>query len=96
MPQLPEKLRPYFWDTDFDSLDKEINKGYIISRLYTKGRVEGMLWVNRNYTEKDIIYAAKKRRDLTPIVANYLQKKYGLKREEMAYYRLAQNGNHWR
>ena len=84
--KLPEKLRPYFWDTDFDVLDKEKNKLFIISRLYTKGTLVGLKWVEDNYSDRDIIEAAKKRRDLNVIVANYLRKKYDLKKEDMAYY----------
>lgn len=86
--QLPEKLRPYFWDTEFEKLDKEENKLFIIARLYTKGTLVGLKWVDENYSDKDVIEAAQQRRDLTPIVANYLRKKYGLTKEEMAYYRL--------
>ena len=92
---IPEYLRAYFWDTDFDSLDKEKNKLYIISRLYTKGRIEGYKWVNENYSDDDIIEAAKVRRDFHPIVANFLRKKYGLRKEEMAYYAIPKE-NFWR
>ena len=83
---LPEFLRPCFWDTDFDALDKEEDKMFIIPRLYTKGQWEGFRWVEKNYPDEDIIEATKRSRNLNAIVANYISKKFNIKREDMAYY----------
>lgn len=85
--KMPESLRTFFWDTDFDNLDLQENKYYIISRLYVKGNLKAIRWVNETYTDEDIKETARTRRALDPIVANYLRQKCGLKREEMAYYR---------
>lgn len=95
MAQLPEKFRSCFWDTDFEHLDIVENRAFIISRLYTKGGFPGIFWVDETYSSQDIIYAAKTRRDLDPIVANYLRKKYNLKKDEMNFYCM-QNGVAWR
>ncbi|MBR6090531.1 MAG: hypothetical protein IKP86_11395 [Anaerolineaceae bacterium] len=86
---IPEKFRPFFWDADFDELDTDINKLFIISRLYCKGGLEGMYWVEHHYVDADIIEAAKRRRDLNPIVANHLRKKYDLEKSEMNYYSMS-------
>lgn len=96
--RLPEKFSTLFWDTDFNQLDLEKNKYYIIARLYTKGDFDAINWVHQTYTEKDIEETARKRRALDPIVANYLRLKYNLKREEMAYYQAEKQGAHerWR
>lgn len=88
MAQLPERFRPCFWDTDFDGLDVRENRAFIIARLYTKGGFEGMLAVAELYSDEDVICAARTRRDLDPIVANYLRKRYGIKKEDMNYYRM--------
>ncbi|MBQ6482993.1 MAG: hypothetical protein IJI45_17955 [Anaerolineaceae bacterium] len=93
MNNIPEKFRPVFWDTAFDELDNEKNKSFIISRLYCYGGMEGIYWVEHFYPDKDIIEAAKKRRDLNPIVANHLRKKFGLEKSEMNYYTMSHN---WR
>lgn len=50
MAQLPEKFRPYFWDSDFDHLDIRENMAFIISRLYTKGGFPGIFWVDETYS----------------------------------------------
>ena len=90
---IPDKFRQVFWDTSFENLDTEENKFFIISRMYCYGGLQGMYWVEHFYPEKDIIEAAKKRRDLNPIVANHLRKKFGLTKEDMKYYNRVSN---WR
>lgn len=95
MAQLPEKFRQCFWDSDFEHLDTRENMAFIISRLYTKGGFPGIFWVDKTYSSQDIIYAAKTRRDLNPIVANYLRKKYNIKKNEMNYYQM-RGGIAWR
>ncbi len=85
-------LSSCFWDTDISRLDIEKNKDFIITRLYTKGGMRGINFVHRIYADDDVIHAAKVRRDLNPIVANYLSKKYGIRRSDMAYYRMEDMG----
>ena len=91
---LPSEFRPFFWDTDFDGLDTRRHCNFIIIRLYCKGDMEGIRWVHMNYTDAEVRHAACVRRDMNPIVANYLMKKYALNREEMRYY--TYNGDAWR
>lgn len=88
MLKIPKKFEPCFWDTDFEKLDTEENKYYIISRLYNKGGISGITWVEDNYSIEDITEAVKLRRDFHPIVANYLRKKYGLRKDQMNYYKM--------
>lgn len=90
---IPVRFKPIFWDTSFEDLDTENNKYFIISRMYCYGGLEGMYWLEHFYPENVIIEAAKKRRDLNPIVANHLRKKYGLRKEDMKYYSTSMN---WR
>ncbi len=91
---IPSKFKIYFWDADVDKLDLQDNKYYIIARLYTKGNFDAIDWVHQTYTEKDVEDTARQRRALDPIVANYLRQKYGLQKEEMAYYRAEELGGH--
>lgn len=85
---IPEEFRTFFWDTDFDKLDIQENAPFIISRLYNKGGIRGIMWVHDTYDDETIINAVKTRRDFHPIVANYLRKKYGLEKEDMVYYKM--------
>lgn len=95
---MPEELKKYFWDTQFEKLDLNKNKIYIISRLYCYGNLEAIKWVRDTYNIEDIKKVAINSRNLNPLVANYLRQKLNLKKEEMAYYRAIQNINfeYWR
>ncbi len=95
---MPEEFKEYFWDTEFEKLDKIKNKRYIIARLYNYGDLKAIKWVRENYTDKDIEDVARNYRDLKPLVANYLRQQYNLEREKMAYYiwTSAMNYEYWR
>ena len=84
---MPTELKKYFWDTEFEKLDLEKNKKYIISRLYCYGDLKAIKWIKDTYTSKDIKEVAKKSRNLNPLVANYLRQQCNLKKEEMIYYK---------
>ncbi|MCG8416906.1 MAG: hypothetical protein MJE77_03040 [Proteobacteria bacterium] len=43
--ELPEELRPFFWDTDFDRLSWEENFGYIVRRLLSVGGSGVISWL---------------------------------------------------
>ena len=95
---MPAEFKEYFWDTEFEKLDKTKNKRYIISRLYNYGDLKAIKWINDNYSKDDIEDVARNCRDLIPLVANYLRQQYNLKKEEMAYYiwTSAMNYEYWR
>ena len=95
---MPIELKKYFWDTNFEELDKEKNKRYIISRLYCYGDLKAIKWIKDNYIDKDIEDVARNSRNLKPLVANYLRQQFNLKKEEMAYYRWVNSMNYeyWR
>ena len=95
---IPEEFKKYFWDTEFEKLDKEKNKRYIISRLYCYGDLKVLKWIKQNYTNQDIEDVARNSRNLKPIVANYLRQQFNLAKEEMAYYKWANSMNYeyWR
>ena len=95
---MPEELKKYFWDTQFEKLDIIKNKKYIISRLYCYGDLKEIKWINDTYSKEEIKEVAKKSRDLNPLVANYLRQQFNLKKEEMAYYRTVEGTNYefWR
>ena len=91
---MPIELKKYFWDTNFEKLDIKKNKGYIISRLYCYGDLKAIRWIKHTYSKEEIKEVAKNRRDLKPIVANYLRQQFNLKKEEMAYYKAIESMNY--
>lgn len=90
--RIPEEFRHVFWDVEFDTLDVNQQKYFIICRMYCKGGIEGIRWVENHFTYADIREAAKIRRDLNPIVANHLKNRFCLRKEDMQYYRYNSGG----
>jgi hypothetical protein len=43
--RLPEFLRPYFWDTDFDQLDPVQHERFIAERLMEKTTQKSFRWL---------------------------------------------------
>lgn len=85
---VPEKFRPFFWDTDMDRLSLRDNAMFIISRLLTKGGTEGIRYIYSVYTPREIRNTVCRSRSLTPLVANYYRRIYRLKKEDMRYYQM--------
>ena len=85
--KIPEFLKPYFWDVEFEKLDIKKDKLYIVSRLYSQGNIKAVRWVENVYSPDDIREVAIRSRNLTPLCANYLRQQHNLKKEDMAYYR---------
>ena len=61
---MPEEFKKYFWDTEFEKLDKEKNKRYIISRLYCYGDLKVLKWIKQNYTNQDIEDVARNSKNI--------------------------------
>lgn len=91
---LPRRFAPCFWDIDMTQLTKE-NTAFAIARLYERGGIDGLRYVEETFTEKEIVEAALTRRDFSPVTANFLAQRYGLKKEKMAYCRYG-GGHDWR
>ena len=92
---IPQTLKLIFWDCNADELNLEKNSSYIIARMYNYGGIEGRMWVQMYYDKDTIVKAACSRRDLDPIVANYLKKEWNLKKSEMAYYQNNVHNSDW-
>jgi len=81
--QMLIKFRPLFWDTDIDALDMTANGQYVISRLLSMGGMPGYLWVTRHFSEKDIVEAVIYRRDMNPIIRNYMAERYHIPKDQL-------------
>ena len=69
-------MRPLFWDTDPDQLDMKKNSAYIIARLLDMGGMPGYLWVQYLFTKDEIIQAVIQRKDMRPVVRNFMASQY--------------------
>jgi hypothetical protein len=64
--QLPDFLRPYFWDTDFDRLDLVAHGRFIAERLMEKTTPETFQWLMGHYPLAVLQKIAQQSRRLPP------------------------------
>ena len=77
------EMKPLFWDTRVEVLDKERNAPYIISRLLNMGGMRGYIWVVDLFSEQQIVDTVRHRRDLRPIVRNFMAQRYHVPKEQL-------------
>lgn len=76
-------MRPLFWDVQVDALDRHVNAPFIISRLLNMGGMAGYCWVKDLFSEDEIRDAVAHRRDMRPIVRNFMAQRYAIPREDL-------------
>ncbi|HED06403.1 MAG TPA: hypothetical protein ENI61_06940 [Ignavibacteria bacterium] len=54
MNKLSEKQKKYFWDCNFDELNFEDHKKFILIRLLTFADFEGIKFILKNYSAKEV------------------------------------------
>ncbi len=68
---LPEFLRQYFWDVDFDQLIFDKSRIFILKRVLDRGDDKAIKWLLQNYTKEDIKQLLLVSRDLSAKTANF-------------------------
>lgn len=63
--KLPEFLKKYFWEVDFNRLDFKKRIEYVTLKLLEYGDVDALRWLFRNIPKKKIKEVIKKRRGLS-------------------------------
>lgn len=69
--RLPEFLRPYFWDTDFDRLDRVVHARFVAERLMEKTTPETFRWLMTQYSPAVLLDIAEQSRRLPPRDRNF-------------------------
>jgi hypothetical protein len=62
---LPEPLRPFFWDVDFQRLSVGESSYFIISRLMEHGDEPEIRFLLETYSQKEMIHVLKNSRSLS-------------------------------
>ena len=52
--KLPESFRAYFWDVDFDLIDKDRDSYLVIKRVLDRGNTKDIIWMLNNYGKDNI------------------------------------------
>lgn len=68
---LPATFKSYFWDVDFNSLNQEENKNFILKRVLDRGDTQALTWVTQNYNRKEIAKLLFTVRDISTKTANF-------------------------
>ncbi len=71
MKRLPGFLKKYFWDVDFEKVDKKQSTAYIIHRLLDRGNDRAIRWMYKTYDKNLIKEIVIKRRGFSPKTANF-------------------------
>lgn len=71
MKKLPVFLKPYFWDVDFNKIDPEKSKMFILKRVLDRGNDKAIRWLLKHYTKEDIRQLLLTTRDLSAKTANF-------------------------
>jgi hypothetical protein len=62
---LPEQLRSFFWDADFQHLSVERSSYFIISRLMEHGDEAAVRFLLKTYSQEEMIHVLKNSRSLS-------------------------------
>jgi succinate dehydrogenase flavin-adding protein (antitoxin of CptAB toxin-antitoxin module) len=83
MIKLPEYLKKYFWEIDFNKLDSKKSSYYIIERLLEYGDKEAIQWLTKNFSKQaleNVVYTSKQ---LSKKSANFWQLIFNLDRNKI-------------
>lgn len=69
--KLPAFLKKYFWDVDFNLLDFEKSRTFILKRILDRGDDKTLKWLFKYYTKADIKQLLLTTRDLSAKTANF-------------------------
>ena len=75
--KLPNNLKKYFWDCDFESLNIKEYPVFIIERILNFGNLDSVRWLSFNTDETTIIRIINKSRNLTKKTKNYWETMLG-------------------
>jgi len=71
MRALPKTLKKYFWDVDFENLDKDKYSYFIIERILELGDRKAAKWMKNNFSQEKIKKVIYNSRNLSLKSANF-------------------------
>lgn len=81
--QPPEFLRPYFWDIDFEKLDIQNNRYFVLKRVLDRGNLTEIRWLVRTYGKDEIKKVVMETRDLARPTGNFWADLLGLDKNQV-------------
>ncbi len=71
MQKLPKFLKQYFWDVDFNGLNLEKSRTFILKRVLDRGDTQALNWLKENFTNSEIKDLLLFTRDISQKTANF-------------------------
>ena len=68
---MPHFLKEYFWDVDFEKIDPNKYRSYIVKRILNYGDERAITWLTKHFSKDEQIKTLTSSRDLSPRSANF-------------------------
>ena len=68
---LPDFLRPYFWDVEFEKIEITKNSQLIVKRILDRGNLNDIRWLIKTYGKNEIKKVVMGTRDLARPTGNF-------------------------
>lgn len=83
MKKLPKFLRKYFWDTEFEKIDAQKRRIYVLKRILEYGNERAVKWMWENFKKPEIINALSNYRGYSRKSANFWALLLDISREKV-------------
>lgn len=83
MEELPKFLNKYFWDVDFERLNLQRHRVYILKRILEYGDEETVAWMWKNFKKSEIKDALANFRGYSQKSANFWAVILNIKKEDV-------------
>ncbi len=81
--QLPQSLKPYFWDVSFEKLEIKRSAHLIIKRVLDRGNLSDIRWLLKTYRKDEIKKVIMETRDLARPTGNFWADILGIDKAQM-------------
>ncbi len=81
--QLPEFLRPYFWDVAFEELEIKTHAFLVIKRVLDRGNLSDIRWLVKTYGKNAIKKVVLETKDLARPTGNFWADILGLDKNKV-------------
>jgi hypothetical protein len=71
MEKLPQALKKYFWDVEFEKIDFKNRRVYVLKRILEYGDEKAVAWMWKNFKKRDIKNVLSKYRGFSLKTANF-------------------------
>lgn len=68
---LPDFLRPYFWDVEFEKMELTKNSQFIVKRVLDRGNLYDIRWLIKTFGKNEIKKVVMGTRDLARPTGNF-------------------------